>query len=389
MVSYLFKDFRLTITKQSLHDRFNGNAVKFLRSCLDQLLAQKIQYQGNANVLKSNFNRVRIKDSTKFALPDSFSKKYKGYGGVLHNSSSMISIQYEYDFLSGHTLDLRLTDGVMNDQSDSRDYTHDIQEKDLFMRDLGYCTLDFLSKVNSAKAYFVSKMAPKTNIYASKESKITVDVKDYHKKLKKHRLEFMEVDVFLGKKARIPVRAMISLADEATYEKKIRKTSKQARSAGNKVSTAFKTRSLLNIVVTNVPKKLLKAENIRTVYSLRWQIELLFKVWKSQATINEFTTGKIERFECQLYGKLIWIILNMHIFSWLQQRVYKDKKILYSIWKYFKYVKIIMEQLIETIKNPKKIICYMKNLAETAPRLLRLEKKKGKLSLNQLITTLA
>lgn len=389
MVSYLFKDFRLTITKQSLHDRFNGNAVKFLRSCLDQLLAQKIQYQGNANVLKSNFNRVRIKDSTKFALPDSFSKKYKGYGGVLHNSSSMISIQYEYDFLSGHTLDLRLTDGVMNDQSDSRDYTHDIQEKDLFLRDLGYCTLDFLSKVNSAKAYFVSKMAPKTNIYASKESKITVDVKDYHKKLKKHRLEFMEVDVFLGKKARIPVRAMISLADEATYEKKIRKTSKQARSAGNKVSTAFKTRSLLNIVVTNVPKKLLKAENIRMVYSLRWQIELLFKVWKSQATINEFTTGKIERFECQLYGKLIWIILNMHIFSWLQQRVYKDKKILYSIWKYFKYVKIIMEQLIETIKNPRKIICYMKNLAETAPRLLRLEKKKGKLSLNQLITTLA
>jgi hypothetical protein len=351
-------------------------------------LAQKIQYQGNTNALKSHFNRVRIKDSTKFALPDAFSKIYKGYGGVLHNSSSMISIQYEYDFLSGQSMDLRLTGGVINDQSDSRDFTHDIQENDLFLRDLGYCTLDFLFRVDSAKAFFVSRLAPKTNLYASKEAKIPVDVKFYLKKLKKDRLEFMEVEVFLGKKARIPVRAMISLADEATYQKKLRKTSKQAKSSGNKVSAAFKTRTLLNIVVTNVPKKLLKAENIRMVYSLRWQIELIFKVWKSQATVNEFTTRKIERFECQLYGKLIWIILNMNIFSWLQQRVYRDKKVLCSIWKYFKHVRNIMEQLIETIKTPGKMICFIENLAKAAPRLLMLEKKKGKTSLNQLIITL-
>jgi hypothetical protein len=167
MASYLFKDFRLKITKQSLHDRFTTKAVNFLRSCLDNLLSQKIQYEGNVNILKSFFNRVRVKDSTKFALPESFSDKYKGYGGILHNSSSMISIQYEYDFLSGQTMDLRLTDGVKNDQSDSKEFTHDIQEKDLFLRDLGYCTLGFLTKVDSNKAYFVCRMAPKTNTHFS------------------------------------------------------------------------------------------------------------------------------------------------------------------------------------------------------------------------------
>lgn len=389
MVSYLFKDFSLTITKQALHGRFSGKAVAFLRSCLDQLLVQKIQYRGNTNALKSHFNRIRIKDSTKFALPGSFSEKYKGYGGVLHNSSSMISIQYEYDFLSGQSMDLRLTDGVSNDQSDSRDYTHDIRENDLFLRDLGYCTLAFLSKVNSEKAYFVSRLAPKTNIYGSESAKDPVVAEYYLKKLKKNRLQSMEVEVFLGKKARIPVRALISLADEATYEKKLRKTSKQAKSSGNNVSTAFKTRTMLNIVVTNVPKKLLGAENIRKVYSLRWQIELLFKVWKSQATINEFTTAKIERFECQLYGKLIWIILNMHIFNWLQHRVYKDKQVLCSIWKYFKHVKNHIETLADSLTNPRKMIVFIENLAEVAPRILMLEEKKGKLSLNQLVMTLA
>jgi len=388
MVSYLFKDFKLKITKQSLHDRFTGKAVKFLRSCLDNLLSQKIQYKGNLNTLQSHFNRVRIKDSTKFALPNSFSNKYKGYGGALHNSSSMISIQFEYDFLSGHTMDLRLTDGIKNDQSDSKEFTHDIQEKDLFLRDLGYCTLHFLSRVASEKAYFVSRLAPKTHIYSSKTAKESIDVKDYLKKLKKHRMDFIEVDIYLGKKYRLPARAVISLADEATYEKRVRKTSKHARSKGKKVSAEFKTRAQLTIMITNVPVEVLPAKNIRMIYSLRWQIELLFKVWKSQVSINEFTTGKIDRFECQLYGKLIWIILNMSIFNWLQNRVCKDKKALCSVWKYFKYIKTQSEQLLEAIKSPRKIINLMEELIEIAPAILILEKKKGKPSLNQSIRAL-
>jgi len=385
MASYLFKDFRIKITKQSLHDRFTAKAVNFLRSCLDNLLSQKIQYEGNVNILKSVFNRVRVKDSTKFALPDSFSDKYKGYGGVLHNSSSMISIQYEYDFLSGQTMDLRLTDGVKNDQSDSRDFTHDIQEKDLFLRDLGYCTLGFLSKVVSKKAYFVSRMAPKANIYSSRTAKQPVDIKEYLIKLKKQQADFIEVEVYLGKKERLAARAIISLTDVATYEKRVRKTSKQAKSTGNNVSEEFKTRAQLNIMITNVPTEVLQADTIRKIYSIRWQIELLFKVWKSQISINEFSTGKIDRFECQLYGKLIWIILNMSIFNWLQHMIYKDKNALCSVWKYFNLIKTHSEQLIEIIKNPKKIICWMEELMEIAPKILMLEKKKGKLSLNQSI----
>jgi hypothetical protein len=388
MVSHLFKDFKLKITKQSLHDRFTGKAVKFLRSCLDNILIQKMHYKGDVNTLNSHFNRVRIKDSTKFALHNSFSNKYKGYGGALHNTSSMISIQYEYDFLSGQTMDLRLTDGVKNDQSDSKEFTHDIQEKDLFLRDLGYCTLGFLSRVASEKAYFVSRLAAKTHIYSSKTAKESIDVRDYLKKLKKHQMNFIETDIYLGKKDRLPARAVISLADEATYEKRVRKTSKHAKSKGKKVSTEFKTRAQLTIMITNVPAEALPAKNIRMIYSLRWQIELLFKVWKSQVSINEFTTGKIDRFECQLYGKLIWIILNMSIFNWLQNRIYKYKLILSSIWKYFKYIKTQSKQLLEAVKHPRKMFDLMEELIEIPSTILSLEKKKGKPSLNQSISAL-
>lgn len=389
MASFLYRDFRLKITKQSLHLRFNASAVRFLKNCLDLLMSQKIRYKGDSNALKSKFNRIRIKDSTKFALPASFSGKYKGYGGVLHNSSSMISIQYEYDFLSGQSLDLRLTEGVLNDQSDSSDFTHDIRESDLFLRDLGYCTLKFMSMVDSAKAFFVNRLAPKTNIYPDKTSKDPIDIRNYLHKLKKHGLGFMEVEVFLGKKERLPVRAVVSLTDEDTYQKRLRKTEKQARSTGNVISEAFKTRARLNIMVTNVPTEMLDAQDIRKVYSIRWQIELLFKVWKSQATIHEFNTSNIYRFECQLYGKLIWIVLNLNIFNWLQQRVLLKNKHLCSVWKYFKLILNLSDRLMEAIKTPRKIIVLMEDLTEIASKILKLEKKKDKMSLNQQIKCLA
>jgi hypothetical protein len=389
MASFLFRDFRLKITKQSLHDRFNGSAVIFLKNCLDRLISQKIRFKGDSIALKSKFNRVRIKDSTKYALPDSFSGKYRGYGGALHNSSSMISIQYEYDFLSGQSLDLRLTEGVTNDQSDSSDFTQDIRENDLFLRDLGYCTLTFMSIVESAKAFFVNRLAPKTNIYTDRDSKKPVDVSDYLTKLKKHGLDFIEVNVFLGKMERVPVRAVISLADDDTYQKRIRKTEKQAKSTGNGVSEAFKTRAQLNIMITNVPADMLDAQDIRKVYSIRWQVELLFKVWKSQATIHEFNTSNIHRFECQLYGKLIWIVLNLNLFNWLQQRVFSKKNYLCSVWKYFKLILNLSDRLLEAIKTPREIILLMDDLAELAPKILKLEKKKGKISLNQQFMCLA
>jgi hypothetical protein len=388
MACFLFQELGIRITKQSLHDRFTSAAVEFLKKCLDYLLIQKISYSGEKKVLNTHFNRIRIKDSTKFALPDSFSEKYKGYGGVLHNSSAMISVQYEYDFLSGKSLDLRLTSGIMNDQSDSADFTQDIQENDLFIRDMGYCTLSFLSKVHKSNAYFLNRLTPQVNIYSDQYTKDPVDIKSLHKKLMKNKLELVEVVVFLGKKERIPVRLVVSMADKTTYEKRLRKTSKQAKSTGNKVSDKFKVRASLNIIVTNVPAEILAGKDLRKVYSLRWQIELIFKTWKSLVTIDEFNTQRIQRFECQLYGKLIWIIVNLNIFNWLQQQVLSEHKKLCSLWKYFKMIQNISNHLISALKGGHEFISLLNQLKEFAPKILFLEKKKGKLSLNEILTSL-
>jgi hypothetical protein len=48
---------------------------------------------------------------------------------------------------------------------------------------------------------------------------------------------------------------------------------------------------------------------------LRWQIELVFKTWKSFFEIHKVKRVKKERMECQLLAKLIWILLNWRLFQ--------------------------------------------------------------------------
>lgn len=389
MASFLFEHFGVSITKQSLHDRFTAQAVAFLKRCLDILLFQKIRYRGDKELLKTHFRRIRIKDSTKFALPDPFSEKYRGYGGNIRQSSSLISIQYEYDFISGQSMDLRLTSGLLNDQSDSADFTHDILEKDLFLRDLGYSTLKFMAKIHSAGAYFINRLSPNVNCYSDLVSNNPIDLNKYLHKLKKHRLDYIEVFVYLGKKDRVPARLILSLADEDTYQKRLKKTTKQAKSTGNNVSEKFKARARLNIMVTNVPSEVLKTNEIRKVYAMRWQIELIFKAWKSLVNIEEFNSKKIHRFECQLYGKLIWIILNLKIFNYIQKQVFGQNKVLCSIWKYFRLMQNIQNCLIKAFKSQHEFRLLIKRLIDYAPKAIYLEKKKEKLALEQIINLLA
>tara|TARA_R110000744_G_C19316194_1_gene557179 strand:+ start:348 stop:1574 length:1227 start_codon:yes stop_codon:yes gene_type:complete len=392
--SDLMEEYELGITKQAIDDRFNDRAVLFFRRILDQLLSAEFNTCKDFGGLLSRFNRVRIKDSTKFPLPKAFTHKYKGHGGggnggKSDNCESLISIQYEYDMLSGETMDLRLTDGLKNDLSDSRDFTDDIRENDLFIRDLGYCSLPYLEKIAGGGAFFLNRLPAKTVVYTAEDGCEQMDFKKIYAIMKKRNLSHMELNVLVGKKAKLPCRLVIMPVDNATYEKRIRKATEKGKHYKYKVSQEYRAKSRLNFFITNVDKKDLDTEKVREVYTLRWQLELLFKVWKSQAKIDQIKEMKIERFECQLYSKLIWLLLNWRIFKWMGNEIYKRERKLCSVWKFYKYATRIAQRLRMALKDPVQMEKILIRVLKIAPMEFILEKKKDKLSQNQTFKHLA
>ena len=68
---------------------------------------------------------------------------------------------------------------------------------------------------------------------------------------------------------------------------------------------------------------ILPITTIRKTYYLRWQIELIFKTWKSFFEINKVKQVKKERMECQLLAKLLWILVNWRLFKTCNAHVRK------------------------------------------------------------------
>lgn len=379
----------LQVRKQSIHERFNEHAVAFMKSILSRLLENQLK-TSTVETNLSLFNRIRIKDSTRFALPAAYAKVYKGYGGVLANSQSMISIQYEYDLLSSSTLDLRLTSGTCNDQRDSKENTHDIAENDLFIRDLGYSTLGYLSQIVKGKAYFLNRLNSQTTVYDLEKDHEPIDFLKCQKKIKKYNLSYLEFKVSIGRDAQLPCRLIIYPVDRDTYERRLRATSKQAKSYGYQVSENFKCKSHLTLYITNVQEDKLPASAIKKTYGLRWQIELFFKIWKSQGNIDKVKEMKLHRFECQLIARLIWLIIHWKIFCYLTDHLKQhqiDKSC--SVWKYYKHAFRINTLVRDIITKPDKLLILVLDLTNIASNQFCLEEKNGKTAHYKTLSALA
>ena len=303
MSTELFRRYDLKITKQSIDNRFTELAVSFFKKILEKVLNIKLKNAANIDFVKQD--RVRIKDATSFQLPESMEVKYKGSGGSA--SSSILKIQFEYDLKSGNILDLSLHSFTSQDATNAKETINDILKNDLIIRDLGYIAIDLLKQTQEKGAYFLNRLQTGVNVYERKDDEFCkMDFGKLHKYMRKNNIIRIQKTVFIGEK-KFETRIIIEILPKTEYEKRTRKNKKKKNCKQKNITDQAKARNGLNMYVTNTE---FEGEDVRLVYSLRWQIELMFKIWKSIGKIDQVKEMKIERFEVFLIAKLIWIILN-------------------------------------------------------------------------------
>src|SRR5436305_5007440 len=64
------------------------------------------------------------------------------------------------------------------------------------------------------------------------------------------------------------------------------------------------------LVLTNVESQVLSAEQVVALMRLRWQIELLWKLWKQEGKIDTWRSSKPQRILTELYAKLLGLLLE-------------------------------------------------------------------------------
>ncbi|MGM0879333.1 MAG: transposase, partial [Bacillota bacterium] len=90
---------------------------------------------------------------------------------------------------------------------------------------------------------------------------------------------------------------------------------------------------------------------VHDLYSLRWQIELLFKIWKSFFEIDNCKEIKKERLECHLYGQPIGILLCSSTMFQMRQLLLTKKKRELSEYKAIYIIKDYFLLLFQAIQK--------------------------------------
>lgn len=148
-------------------------------------------------------------------------------------------------------------------------------------------------------------------------------------------------DVYLGsKKKKTKVRLIIQgVPDEVGRERLKQLEAKKVQHKNWNLSQQAKDMCWFNVYVTNTTPEQLPASMVRMVYSLRWQIELIFKIWKSVFKIDRIKKMSIFRFECYIYSKLIAILLTLRIQNKLGQFLWEEEAFEISPIKAAKLIK--------------------------------------------------
>jgi transposase len=257
------------------------------------------------------YNHVRIKDSTTFKIPSNLAANYKGYAG----NAAGVTIQYEFDLKTGQFLDLTVTEAARNDQRDANETANNVFENDLIIRDLGYFSTSVLQKIDKEKAFFLSKLQAATGVYD--ENGVEIDFKKLHVFMTTKGIEKCEKQVFIGK-CKLPVRLVIGLVPPQVYEQRIRRKQKEERERGSQMKDRTKFLCHFNLFITNVDAQKLPIEKVMPLYRFRWQVELMFKNWKSIFRIHDLQKMKEERYITMLYIRLILIVINLQITNQVQ-----------------------------------------------------------------------
>jgi len=303
----LKQEFNINITSQALSARQNRKTAKiFLEKVYQLLLAEEIGEIIETNDIFKEFENVYIQDSSIINFHKIKSEFFKGSGGSKNQSSYKLNLIFNIAKMSVKSMTIHGANE--NDLSLSSNTLEHLNCGDLHIADLGYFVLGDFKKIDDLGAYFLSRYKSKTNIYLKKEDKDKFDLISYLAEQEGNIIEFKEI--YIGKDARLKCRMICYRLPKDVADSKIRKKKAEYKKSGANPPSKELLESLkYAIFITNIPKEKVSTEMIGTLYKIRWQIELIFKEFKSLMKIDVMHGKNEATINTFIYGKLISILL--------------------------------------------------------------------------------
>lgn len=294
------------VTEEAIEHRFTDELVLFLEEILKQAVSQTLAAKAASTPLLQKFSDVWIGDSTSLMLPDEFADRFPGCGGTGTACRAAMKIQVLWSLMTGQLLGWQIEPGRASDaQSEIAEVTPPAGSLSVF--DLGYFSLDRFRRVGEGNAYWISRLQHGTNIFDAAGK--SLDLPSFLRERGGNGL--VDATVLLGEKDRLACRLIAVRVPPEMASRRRHKIREKARARGREPSREYLELQEWTIFVTNCDAELLTWKEVVVLYRARWQIELLFKLWKSHNRVAELeAVASPQRWMAVLYAKLIGVIVQ-------------------------------------------------------------------------------
>lgn len=304
-LAHFAKHMKVNVSPQAIDQRFNEKTGAFFEEVLNAAFTQVVASDPVAIPLLSRFSQVIVEDSSTFSLPDVLKALWQGCGGNRSGTLSAFKVHVRWDLLSGSLTNLALGPGKLPDTK-SPFKLNRRQRRSLRIADLGYFDTEVFEQEHAEGCSWLSRVKV-GNLVIFGEAGNRLDLPtELSQKAIDHSYECY---VQVSATRRLRARLIVFPVPEEVAIKRQADARRRAQRHSCPVNPTLQDLAHWTLLITNVPPELLSAHEALVLLRARWQIELLYKLWKQYAQAAPSRSEKPWRLLCDIYAKLTGMII--------------------------------------------------------------------------------
>jgi DDE family transposase len=300
----------VSLEKQGLDCHFSELTATWLLA----LLRRAVEYVVTANAVRlpllQQFGAVLIEDGSSITLPSVLQKVWRGCGGRAAKAGkdaktqAALKITVRWDLLAGRLHGPHLQAGRQHElASVLREQV--IAPGSLWIADLGYWSLKWLRSLQQRGVYFLMRYKAGIVLWHDHQR---LDLLSVLPTLPAERLELL-VEVGANKLVS-NVRLLAERVPAEVAALRQERIRAYADDHGKPINPLVWELAHWTIVLTNVPVCKLSFEQALALLRARWQVELLFKLWKESGLLDDWQASDPWRILCEVYAKLLAMVVQ-------------------------------------------------------------------------------
>lgn len=300
----------VTVSGQGVDERYGKAAAVFLQKLLERAFTQVVAADPVAIPLLERFSAVIVEDSSTFSLPDELQELWRGCGGNQAGTKAAFKWQVRWDVRTGSLVGQALQDGRVPDTRSAL-LAQVLLKKSVRIVDLGYFDCGQFRRDAAAGSYLFTRFKA-GNVKLFDEQGHPLEVLTWL--LSHASSQAASCQVQVSATHRLPARLIAVPVPEEVAIKRQADVRRRAQKHSRPVNEELLELAHWTIVLTTIPEALLSVSEALILLRLRWQIELLFKLFKKEGQVTLSRSAKPWHRLCDLYAKLLgMLIVHWHV----------------------------------------------------------------------------